>query len=264
VSFFSKVQPSQNADHGLMAQWVGRIVLGDEWVLYAGEGGSTPMHKHLAHKIVVGLDAPIAVIKSDDAEAKPRKRLHIIQPGELHSLDAAGARTGLLFVDAGTFRHAVPPTIQEFKLLLTLLRQLDADGRAGELRLLDRPISVRAGRGVDSRVASTVAQLRTPMDSSLTAIAAGLGLSSGRLSTLFSSQIGAPPARYRRWRRLRLALELLGRGERIVDAALAAGFSDEAHFNRTAVEMIGITPGTFRSSSVVDWARLKSEGSTCL
>lgn len=231
-----------------MAQWAGRIILGDEWVLYVGEGGTTPMHRHLAHKVVIGLDGPVEVTKT--LTGSRHKRLHTVRPGELHQMRMGSSRVGLLFVDAGTFRHAVPPSVQTFRELVKLFNQLDTASDAG-LEFLSRSITIRTDRGVDPRVATVVDHLRTPLDTSLTGIAAEVGLSTGRLSNLFSSHIGASPARYRRWRRLRLALELLGRGARIVDAALAAGFSDEAHLNRTCVEMIGITPGVFRSSNVV-------------
>lgn len=231
-----------------MTEWVGRIVLGSEWVLYVGEGGRTPMHGHLAHKIVIGLDGPVKITK---ANLGPRlKRLHVVRPSELHQVGAAGARVGVLFVDAGTFRHTVLPTTGTFKALMALFKQLEAGDTAVVASVL-RGLTISTNRAVDPRVAAVVDQLRAPVDTSLAGIAADIGLSTGRLSNLFASHIGASPARYRRWRRLRVALELLGQGERIVDAALAAGFSDEAHLNRTCVEMIGITPGTFRANQVI-------------
>ncbi|MES2950014.1 MAG: helix-turn-helix domain-containing protein [Pseudomonadota bacterium] len=234
-----------------MTEWVGRIILGKEWVLYVGEGGRTPMHRHLAHKVVIGLDAPVEITK---AQTGPRfKRLHVVRPGELHEVGAANTRVGLLFVDAGTFRHTVVPTPGTFKALMALFKQLDA-GDTAVLDSLLQVLTISTQQAVDPRVAAVVDQLRSPVDTSLVGIAAGIGLSTGRLSHLFSSHIGASPARYRRWRRLRVALEWLGRGERIVDAALAAGFSDEAHLNRTCVEMIGITPGVFRANQVVSLA----------
>ena len=51
-----------------------------------------------------------------------------------------------------------------------------------------------------------------------------------------------PLARWRVWTRLRRAAESLQSGRSLADAAIAAGFADQAHLTRQMREMMGLTP----------------------
>ena len=76
----------------------------------------------------------------------------------------------------------------------------------------------------------------------LSSLAATVGLSSQRLRALARQQLGMPLARWRVWTRLRRAAEALQRGQSLADAAITAGFADQAHLNRQMREMMGLTP----------------------
>jgi AraC-like DNA-binding protein len=106
---------------------------------------------------------------------------------------------------------------------------------------------VRAGKGppaLDPRVRRVIEWLGTnPAD--LTPLARLLepeGISVSRFLHLFSRQIGVPFRRYRIWNRLRAASRLALNGHSLTEAAVAAGFSDSAHFSRLHREMFGLTP----------------------
>ncbi len=73
-------------------------------------------------------------------------------------------------------------------------------------------------------------------------LAEQLGLSSSRLSHLFSDQVGIPVRSYARWLRLVAATEALANGCTITEAAHRVGFADGAHFSRTFRSMFGLTP----------------------
>ncbi len=231
-----------------MEGWTGTIVLGDACALFVGSGGRTPMHRHLAYKIVIGLDRSIEVVNGDGS--RRHGRVLPVLPGSLHQVLATGARVGLYYADAGAFPNSSLPASRAILALVRLCRRLD-HGEEDAIRSLKSVPTLDGSCFADARVSSIVGHMRRPDNARLEVIASKVGLSHSRFSHLFSSAVGGAPARYRRWRRLWVAAELLGQGERIVDAALEAGFSDAAHLTRTFVEMLGITPSLFRASEVI-------------
>ncbi len=231
-----------------MEPWTGKIVLGEACALFVGSGGRTPMHRHLAYKIVIGLDRLIEIVDGDGGRRSGR--VLPVLPGDLHQVLADDARVGLYYADSGVFPNSSLPGSRAIRALVSLCRRLDS-GDEATIRSLRTVPMLDGSCFADSRVTAVVGQMRRPENTSLEAIASKVGLSHSRFSHLFTSTVGGAPARYRRWRRLWIAAELLGQGERIVDAALEAGFSDSAHLTRTFVEMLGITPGLFQASEVI-------------
>ncbi len=67
----------------------------------------------------------------------------------------------------------------------------------------------------------------------------------------FSDAVGLSPKAWGRVSRLQQALREMARNPSHADAALAAGFSDQAHFNREFRELTGMTPTTYRRASKV-------------
>lgn len=77
------------------------------------------------------------------------------------------------------------------------------------------------------------------------------GYSPRHFIELFHSAVGLTPKHYYRIRRFSSALARLARnttqGEaRLVDVALAAGYSDQAHFSREFRELAGVAPSSYR------------------
>ncbi len=116
---------------------------------------------------------------------------------------------------------------------------------APELRDLSdddvRPVGSRPSDELDPRL---VLALNTLADSTiaLPSLAAQVGLSPQRLRVLAQQQLGMPLARWRVWTRLRRAAEALQGGQSLADAAITAGFADQAHLTRQMREMMGLTP----------------------
>jgi AraC-like DNA-binding protein len=65
------------------------------------------------------------------------------------------------------------------------------------------------------------------------------------LARQFRAAYGTSPYRYSLMRRLDFARDQLGRGTPLADAALAAGFVDQAHFTRMFRSAFGLTPGRY-------------------
>lgn len=81
---------------------------------------------------------------------------------------------------------------------------------------------------------------------SLQQISDTAGLSRSYLIRAFRQHFGMTPHAYLTNQRVQLAQSLLKRGDMIADAALAAGFADQAHLQRTFKQFLAATPGQYR------------------
>lgn len=73
-------------------------------------------------------------------------------------------------------------------------------------------------------------------------LASSVGLSASRFRHLFSEYSDIPFRRYRMWRRVILAMEVLNKVDNLTYAAMDAGFTDSAHFNFCFRETFGVNP----------------------
>lgn len=80
------------------------------------------------------------------------------------------------------------------------------------------------------------------------AAANSIGLSESRFLHLFKGSVGIAWRPYLRWRRLICAVTYLASGHDATYSAVAAGFSDSAHFSRTFKEMFGLTLRQLKAS----------------
>ncbi|WMW80052.1 helix-turn-helix domain-containing protein [Undibacterium cyanobacteriorum] len=82
----------------------------------------------------------------------------------------------------------------------------------------------------------------------LKALAQAVDLSPSRFSHWFSEQTGIALRSYSKWTRLIVALEHLSAAASIAEAAYAAGFSDQAHLQKSFIACFGIAPGQLKLS----------------
>ena len=77
---------------------------------------------------------------------------------------------------------------------------------------------------------------------SINHLAEQVSLSTSRLSHLFSQEMGVSLKQYLLWQKLYHAGSRIATGELIMEAAVAAGFSDAAHFTRKFTKIFGLPP----------------------
>ncbi|MEI5101147.1 helix-turn-helix domain-containing protein [Streptomyces sp. PmtG] len=215
-----------------------RFLTGLDVSLFAEPYGyAVTRHRHPAWKAVLPLSGGVRVGAAVGAGV-------LVPPQYAHTC-AAPAGYVAVFLEPWCLR-ADPsgPTWLEERAVARLLDVWRARPDADELR---RETAAVAGApaAVDPRAVHAVRA--SGRARRLADVAADVGLSPVRLRALVRAEIGVPLAVARRWRRLRIAVDALLTGEAaLADAAVAAGFADQAHLTRTVRALAGRTPGSLR------------------
>ncbi len=118
----------------------------------------------------------------------------------------------------------------------------------------DRPTGTRLHPAVDQAARWLAEHAAEDGAGDIDALADLCGLSRGRLSRLFTAQIGQTIVSYRQKCRLDIAMRLIGRGGRdgtpgrmnLLEAALSAGFGSYSQFYRAHVRHRGVPPAEGR------------------
>jgi AraC-like DNA-binding protein len=212
------------------ADWSGRVVFSDRYVLFTGRTGDNRAHSHLAVQVVIGADCCIELASG----ARISGTAIVIRPHVRHRLlPAANARV-----------YMIEPTSDLGAALLAGLPDVPALVVADVQDRLDRLIAARLPAPLDPRLQTAMALVASAdaAELPLSQAARRVGLSPERLRAIAARELGMPLARWRRWAALRRACEALAEGISPVRAAGIGGFSDQAHFNRTMRAMLGLTP----------------------
>jgi AraC-like DNA-binding protein len=131
-------------------------------------------------------------------------------------------------------------TVERVRGLWSPADACDPDGARETVACLRRAGMLSQAVSIDPRVAAALHDLAAA--ECIDEVAASVRLSSSRLRALIHDQAGTPPARLRMWQRLRAAVVSLP-AKPIALVACDAGFADQAHLTRTAVRLLGQTPG---------------------
>jgi AraC-like DNA-binding protein len=116
--------------------------------------------------------------------------------------------------------------------------------RAGAAR------GARATEAVVAQRARAVLDQRYLDDLGAAELAVAAGCSRFALYRAFKASYGLSPSDYQRLLRLRAARRLIVAGRPVADAAVEAGFADQAHLTRWFRRCYGITPGTYRQAGI--------------
>lgn len=203
-----------------------RFVIRDGYARYEGPVGSGTRHRHAAFQLAIG--AEVAMI--DDAGAYHRGPALVVPPMTWHRLLAAD-EVLIYFIEP---QSAFADRLRAYDGI-TVVEAVDG------LEDLDAT-AARASAGFDPRLVEAMELTLTEWHLSMPELADRVGLSPQRLRAVAHEALGMPLARWRVWARLRRAAEALAAGQPLADAAVTAGFADQAHLSRWMREMMGLTP----------------------
>jgi AraC-like DNA-binding protein len=235
--------------------WSGTLAFGPWWLLYCGPIGPTELHAHHAFQIVVHDGTPCIREASGEPIHGP---IAVVEPDQPHVISSGQDHAVVVFVEpqsnAGiALRHRTVPTESSGHPVSAVIGELLPDNwsRAEEaVRRTLSSVGVPDGSApmrwwrhpaVDEaivRMPDLIEADRVDVDE----LASAIGVSTSRLTHVFSSEVGLPLRSYARWLRLVRAAEHLADGRNIIEAAHEAGFADSAHLSRTFKEMFGLAP----------------------
>ena len=204
--------------------------------------------------------------------------LLMVNPGEVHDgmpLDSAGRRWNMLYLAPSLVEAAAAETLPAGSPL-PMWRPVARDAivaraferwharlsaREGALACdeaqaaLLAALLLRQAQVAPARLASpSISRARQRLDDDpatdpgLAALADDAGLSRFQLLRAFARELGMTPHAYLVQRRLALARGLLDAGHGIAQAAVAAGFADQAHLTRAFRRSLGYTPAVYANA----------------
>jgi AraC-like DNA-binding protein len=216
-------------------------------VVHHPAGQSTKVHAHPAWTVLIPRAGHVSWRAG---RSLVRHTAGVILPPQVGHCAGSTAGHASLFIDPWFLglgpghRRPIPlglSTVEHVRALWSPSDASDSDGRAREtVEYLRRVGVLPQAVSIDPRVVVAVRDLAAA--NCIDDVAASVRLSSSRLRALVHDQAGTPPARLRSWQRLRAAIMSLST-KPIALAACDAGFADQAHLTRTAVRLVGQTPG---------------------
>ncbi|AXQ30335.1 AraC family transcriptional regulator [Solimonas sp. K1W22B-7] len=208
-----------------------RFHVGKGYALFEGPSGDNAPHRHAAFQVAIAPQGEVAISDGTQLHAAP---VLVVPPLLRHQMQPI-ARLRNYFIEPHC-RFA------------DLLREGCGSGITAMPQLHDlreeqvRSLGASASLSVDARLQQVMNALSMPGDRSMPELARQAGLSPQRLRALAQEQLGMPLARWRIWQRFGLAAKAVSTGGGLADAALAAGFADQAHLSRQMREMFGVPP----------------------
>ena len=239
-------------------RWCGGALIRPGILAFAGSIGATDTHAHHTAQVMT---ADTSLTVADEAGARHCGTAIVVPPDTAHRI-ATGAPTGaVVFLDPDTaagraaghrahrFGWAGGPPLPAPATVDGGLGALVADvvGALVPDSAPDPPDRHRSVTAALELLPTLVAN--GPVTTS--DLADRVGLSTSRLTHLFSEQVGLPLRRYVLWTRLMIAVTEVGAGRDLTTAAHAAGFADSAHLTRTCRDTFGLPPSAL--SRTVAW-----------
>jgi AraC-like DNA-binding protein len=235
------------------------------FVLYERhEAGIVPWHSHRRMQLLHVSEGVLTVQTEHALWVVPPERAVWVLPGVLHRAQSSRAYTVCtLFLDPVLLRTVPPdsvvvevePLVRELLLAAAAFGPEYEPGSAEERLIhvaLDRlptvPVrSLRLPEPTDARLRPIIDALRAePSDGrSLSEWGREVGMSERSAERLFQDDLGMSFSAWRQQLRLVVALECLGRGDRVTDVAFAVGYSDVSAFIAMFKAALGATPGQY-------------------
>ena len=228
-------------------KWSGEYCFGEAWIAYRGMSAENHLHAHAAVQMVVGSGVRV----TDDESYDRHGDGWIICCGVKHRIETE-EKVVILLVDPDAQLAERLTSTSPRKDVIPVAAQLIETVR--NTHGIERVVEALSGREerkpvtLNNRLHAALEYVRDANAiHGLEAICRAVGISPSRLRALSNEQLGAPFSKIVLWRKVSAACQLLARGATLSDAAVGAGFSDQAHLTRTMKNTIGLTPGQTRN-----------------
>lgn len=242
---------------------------GDVWVrtfaVRFTQGYSAATHNHVWHQLSYASQGVMRVSTADSAWIVPPHRAVWIPAGVDHREEMRGPGTmRSLYLASGICRALprqcavvnVPPLLRELILTAAVAGALDARNPAhkhlaqvivDQLSLLSPAAAQQLPMPRDARALAVATRLqKNPAnDEDLATLGRRAGASKRTIQRLFLSETRLSFARWRQRMRLLAAVEHLGAGRSVTDAALDVGYSSVSAFVSSFGREFGVSPGKF-------------------
>jgi AraC-like DNA-binding protein len=205
------------------------------------EGINDPIGYRIGHTVVGGARATFYVREISE----PARSVGVqLQPGAAELLFGVPA-------DELAGRHTPLEDLWGPSVVEARERLVEAVGPQRQLDILESLLAARLPtvRGLHPAVARALGRFATTAD--VRQVVRESGYSHRRFIALFHRGLGLTPKLYCRILRFQGALEQVAAhpAASLVEVALDAGYSDQAHFNREFREFAGVSPGEYRELS---------------
>ena len=228
--------------------WRGDIVFSENVAIFRGYVGDNNAHSHWASQITIALSGKIefeasAGLMSSDAVYFSSKTEHRLLSGFVCSI----------YFDP--LHDAIPKSLNENTQdgwaalsrdqLPDALRTIDANTNLRELVNSAPLSSPNTTTSSDDRLQKVIQEIKTKLsegtDVDRDTLAKLINLSPTRFSHWFVERTGVPLRSYKKWLKLRTAMNAMLDGKNPMEAAMLAGFSDLAHMSREFSDSFSLT-----------------------
>ncbi len=218
------------------------------------DGFDSQLHTHPALEIVIATHGEFSLQTLNGSSAG--LKLAIIDRNIVHSIRSVGCKLQLAMLELTT--RSVQSMISEYDIHLENGVYMTTQSLgAKELydSLVDRMTRQAFELQYDERVLEC---LRLLGDSDITyqvmiqTLKSQTQLSEGRISHLFTQEVGVSLKKYLVWSRLKRTIRsVLDNKESLFSASVRCGFHDQAHLSKAFKEMLGISPSQVYNSRII-------------
>lgn len=216
--------------------------------IFRGQVGDNRLHSHWAAQLTISLDAELAVetasgFQSARAFYFPSKTAHRLMSGHVCSIYFDPLSESVLeTLDKATRDGRSGLSLDQ---LPAELRAIDASTDLAALLNSDIFNARNMNASPEPRFQQVIEQIHARLsqnrDIDRDALAELVNLSPTRFSHWFVERTGVPLRSYKKWFKLRVAMDALLEGKNPMEAAMVAGFSDLAHMSREFSDSFGLT-----------------------
>jgi AraC-like DNA-binding protein len=227
-------------------------------------GTTTGLHSHPRAQLLYAIEGVMIVSASRGYWVVPPNRAVWLIADAQHNVRMCGSvKIRTLYVDpdssaclpSASCVLAVSPLLRELLIAAVRIpRDYDADSRDARLLrlLLDElrthdVVALHLPMPENSKLRSLCQSIMESPDDTATARQWGerIGVTAKTVQRMFMRETGCSFAQWRRQARLLHSLELLARGEKIIDVAYCSGYTSQSAFTAMFRKNFGITPSEF-------------------